>query len=90
MQPQSQPALDSIDEFIKVGREMARVPLLMMPEYRVAAEGLYEIAQKLLDANENMARWLNRFLLFDFQTSDARARARETCVSTSTAGRYLR
>jgi hypothetical protein len=74
MQSQSQSALDSIDRFIKVGSEIARIPLLAMPQYRAAAQGLYEIAQKLLDANENMVRCLNRFLLFDFRAPDARAR----------------
>lgn len=74
MTPSPQPALDSIDRFIRVGGEIAAVPLLAMPPYRAAADGLYEIARRLLDANENMARWLNRFLWFDFRDPNARSR----------------
>jgi hypothetical protein len=74
MLPDAQRALDSIDRFVSVGGEIAKVPILAMPQYRAAAEDLYEIAQKLLVANENMARWLNRFLQFDFRAPDARGR----------------
>jgi hypothetical protein len=67
-------ALDGFDRMVTVGREIAKVPILAMPQYRAAVEDLYEIAQKLLLANENMARWLNRFLQFDFRAPDARGR----------------
>ncbi len=59
-------ALDSIDRFIQVGRDIAKLPLLANPEFLSAAEALYLIAHKLLISNENMARWLNKFLQFDF------------------------
>ena len=72
--PNAQHALDSVDRFISVGGEIAKVPILAKPQYRPAAEDLYEIAQKLLVSNENMARWLNRFLQFDFRGPDARGR----------------
>ncbi len=72
MYPDAQQALDSIDRFIGVA-EIANLPILSMPEYRAAANDLYQIAQKLLIANENMSRWLNRFLYFDFRAPDARA-----------------
>ena len=65
MYSDAQQALDSIDRFIGVA-EIANLPILGMPEYRAAANDLYQIAQKLLIANENMSRWLNRFLYFDF------------------------
>jgi hypothetical protein len=65
-------ALDSIDRFIAVAT-VANFPLLQMPEYQGAASDLYEISQKLLVANENMSRWLNRFLLFDFRDPNARS-----------------
>jgi hypothetical protein len=58
----SYPALDSVDRFIRVAGDMAKLPILAMPQYRTAAYDLYQIAQKLLAANEVMARWLNRFL----------------------------
>jgi hypothetical protein len=70
----SQVALDSVDRFIKVAAEIAKLPILGQPHYKAVAEDLYKIAQKLLVANENMARWLNRFLHFDFRAADARAR----------------
>ena len=61
MYPDAQQALDSIDRFIGVAK-IANHPILSMPEYRAASNDLYQIAQKLLIANENMSRWLNRFL----------------------------
>jgi hypothetical protein len=73
MMPSSQPGLDSIDRFIRVGGEMAKVPILANPQYSAAADDLYQIARRLLDANENMVRWLNRFLLFDFRDPNARS-----------------
>lgn len=73
MYPNAHQALDSIDRFIGVA-EIANLPILAMPEYRAAADDLYQIAQKLLVANENMSRWLNRFLYFDFRAPDARGR----------------
>lgn len=63
-------ALDSIDLFIKHATRMAKLPILAEPEYQPTAIDLLEIAQKLMISNENMARWLNSFLLFDF-TPDA-------------------
>jgi hypothetical protein len=72
MDPDSAHALDSIDRFIVVGGEMAKSPILMRPENVEAADDLYEIAQTLLTSNENMARWLNRFLQFDFRSPTAR------------------
>ncbi len=74
MLPSSEPALDSVDHFIRVAGDIAKIPILAMPQYRAAADDLYQIAQKLLVANENMARWLNRFLLFDFRDPNARSR----------------
>jgi hypothetical protein len=61
MSSNSQSALDSVDRFISVAAEIAQLPILGFPEYRAAAEDLYQIANKLLDANENMARWLFAF-----------------------------
>lgn len=65
-------ALDSVDRFIRVGGEIARMPILAMPEYKTAADGLFEISRKLLAANENLARWLYRWVYFDFKASNAR------------------
>src|ERR1700751_4218309 len=73
MMPSSHPALDSVDRFIRVAGDMAKLPILAMPQYRAAAHDLYQMAQRLLTANEAMARWLNRFLLFDFRDQNARS-----------------
>jgi hypothetical protein len=84
-------ALDSIDRFIGVA-EIANLEILAMPEYRAAVNDLYQIAQKLLVANENMTRWLNRFLYFDFRAPDAREQFMELVKDyrTTKAGGGLR
>lgn len=68
----SHQALDSVDEFILVAKGITTLPILAHQEYREAAESLYQITQKVLLANENLARWLNRFLQFDFRVPGAR------------------
>jgi hypothetical protein len=68
----SQHALDSIDQFIGVGGEIAKLPILALPQYKAAAVALHQIAEKLLEANENMARWRIDFLYFDFLAPNAR------------------
>lgn len=65
-------ALDAVDEFVRVGNEIATFSIWVKPEYREVAEDLYQISKKLLAANENMARWLNRFVYFDFRVEDPR------------------
>jgi hypothetical protein len=73
-QPDQQDALDAVDEFLKIGVQLAKSPMLLEPRFKPAAEDLYEIARRLLAANENMAKWLNRFLYFDFDHPRARRR----------------
>lgn len=65
--------LGILDKFISVASELAKLPALVLPQYQSAAQDLYEICQKLLTANENLSRWLYRFLYFDFRHSDARS-----------------
>jgi hypothetical protein len=65
-------ALDSVDRFIAVGRELAGQQSLSKPQYSGAVEQLIEVIQILLSANENMARWLNRFTQFDFRAPKSR------------------
>lgn len=78
-------ALDTVDRFIGVGRELARQQILAGPTYSVALEHLIEVIQILLDANENMARWLNRFTQFDLRAEDARPRFLELVAQYRTA-----
>jgi hypothetical protein len=63
--------LGTINQFIRLANELAKLPALTQPQYRNAARSLYQICQMLLEANENMARWLYRFLYFDFEQEDA-------------------
>jgi hypothetical protein len=65
--------LDAVDKFVKLGNELTKLPALFLPQYRAAATGLYQICQKLLIANENLARWLYNFQYFDFTKPDAKS-----------------
>jgi hypothetical protein len=64
--------LELIQQFIELGKELAKLPTLVLPQYQPAAQDLYEICQKILKANENTARWLHRFRYFDFKDANAR------------------
>jgi hypothetical protein len=88
----AQPALDTIDQFIAVGKNIAALPLMRQPGFEGAADAIYRIAGKLLRANENMARWLNRFARFDFHQVDAGGRflALAGEYETAKAGGQLR
>ena len=66
--------LDIFDKFINIAKELTKLPQLVLPQYTASAQGLYEIAQKLLSANENLSRWLFKFLYFDFRQSNARTK----------------
>lgn len=70
--PAAIPALNALDGFIGVARELAKLPALVLPQYQSAARDLYKICQKLLTANEYLSRWLHRFLYFDFRQQDVR------------------
>ena len=72
-------ALDVIDQFVKLGKELASLPALVLPQYRAASISLYEICQKLLIGNENLARWLYNFQYFDFNRPDARSEFLDLC-----------
>lgn len=78
-------ALDRVDRFVGVGRELARQQILSRPTYSIALEHLVEVIQILLDANENMARWLNRFTQFYFRADDAQQRFLELAAEYRTA-----
>lgn len=65
-------ALDSVDQFLEVGSNLADMAALAEEAYRGAANDLYLIARKLLESNENLVKLLNRFIYFDFRAADAR------------------
>jgi hypothetical protein len=60
-------------DFIAIGKELANLPSLVLPQYQPAAADLYAICQKILAANENTARWFHRFRYFDLQSPSARS-----------------
>ncbi len=62
-----------IEQFISIGKEIAKLPALILPQYQSAAADLFEICKKILTSNENMAKWLHRFRYFDFKHPDARS-----------------
>jgi hypothetical protein len=68
------PTLEVFEKFISIGKEIAKLPQLVLPQYQAAASDLYVISQRLLTANENLSRWLYRFLYFDFRQPDSRGR----------------
>src|SRR5215218_8295841 len=65
--------LDRIDRFVALGRDLAVLPVMKEKRYAPAASDLHQIAKKLSIANENMARWLNEFLYFNFRAANAQA-----------------
>jgi hypothetical protein len=65
--------LELIQQFIELGKELAKLPTLVLPQYQPAAQDLYQICKKILTANENTARWLHRFRYFDFKVANARS-----------------
>ena len=72
MVPLTPADLDFLDKFIRIAKDVAKLRVLLLPQYRAAASALYEICKRLLDANENLARWLYRFLYFNFAHPDAK------------------
>lgn len=64
--------LDSMSRFIRIANELANNPtLLSQQDLNTAAAALYEICRMVLTANENLTRWLRRFLDFDFNQGGA-------------------
>jgi hypothetical protein len=76
--------LDFMDKFVSVAKQLIRLRSLVLPQYKKAALDLYEICQRLLEANENLSRWLYRFLYFDFRQADARGAFMEAVREYST------
>jgi phosphohistidine phosphatase SixA len=70
--PETKAALNIIENFIDLGKQVAKLPALVLPQYQSAANDLYRISQVILKSNENLSRWLNRFRYFDFIQADAR------------------
>ncbi len=70
--PSIKSSLEIFDKFVSIAKEIAKLPALVLPQYQAAAQDMYQICQKLLSANENLSRWLHRFIYFDFRRQNAR------------------
>lgn len=71
--PTVKDGLELIEQFISLGKELAKLPALVLPQYQPAAADLFEICKKILTANETSVRWLHRFRYFDFKHSESRS-----------------
>ncbi len=58
-----------LNEFISLGKELTKLPIL--PKYKDSAKDLYSICKRILESNEHAAKWVNRFLYFDFNAPTA-------------------
>jgi len=66
-------SLEIFDKFIGIAKEIAKLPALVLPQYQDSAQDMYQICQKLLTSNENLSRWLYRFIYFDFRHPNAQS-----------------
>jgi hypothetical protein len=64
--------LKTIDQFITISKDIAKLPALLMADSKGCAADFVEICKALLDGNENVVRWFHKFLYFDFTEPDAR------------------
>ena len=80
--------LDRIDRFVSLGKDLAALPVMRDDDrYVPAASDLHAISWRLSVANENMVRWLNDFLYFDFSRNTARSDYLELAKRYDTAKR---
>lgn len=63
--------LKTIDQFIKISKDVAALPSLVMADSKGCAIDLADICKKILSGNENVVRWFHKFLYFDFTQSNA-------------------
>lgn len=55
----------------KLTRLLSPIVRLAIPDYQLCARDLEDICKRLLDGNENVVRWMNRFRNFDFSQPNA-------------------
>jgi hypothetical protein len=63
--------LQTIDQFIKIAHDVAKLPSLVKADSKGCAGDFVEICEALLQGNENVVRWFNKFLYFDFSDPSA-------------------
>ena len=61
-----------LNKFIDLGKELAKLPAMVLPQYQPFTKDMYKICQRILKSNENLMRWFNKFLYFDFLAANAR------------------
>lgn len=64
--------LKTIDQFIKISKDVTKLPSLLLADYKGCVNDFKEVCTKILDGNENVVRWFHKFLYFDFKTKDAK------------------
>ena len=69
--PELSTGLQTIDQFIKIAHDVVKLPSLVMADFKGCASDFVEICKKLLEGNENVVRWFNKFLYFDFTKPNA-------------------
>jgi hypothetical protein len=60
---QADVGLGAVERLVKLLKPVVGVAI---PDFRAAARGFESICKRLLDANENLTRWISRFRDFDF------------------------
>lgn len=72
--PELKMGMNSVDQFVSTAKVIAKLPALILPQYKQAAEDLYEICKKILKANEALSRWLQNFRYFDFTITNSNSK----------------
>jgi hypothetical protein len=65
-------ALETLNSFITLSKEISKLPALILPQYQSAAKDLFQICQKILTANEKLTGYLHQFRDLDLRRPDAR------------------
>jgi hypothetical protein len=63
--------LQTLDQFIKISKDVAELPRLVMADSKGCAKDFVEICERILQGNENVVRWFHKFLYFDFNEQDS-------------------
>jgi hypothetical protein len=72
--------LEAVTAFVRLGKELAGLKELLLPQYRDAAADLYKVSRLILDANRTTAGWLSRFRHLDFRAPGAHGQFLNTLI----------
>jgi|CXWL01.1.fsa_nt_gi hypothetical protein len=65
---QADTGLGAVEKLIKLLKPLIGIAI---PDFHAASHGFETVCKKLLDANENLTRWITRFRDFDFTQPEA-------------------